>query len=150
MTWYRLVIQYLRVNDGVQKLRDVINWLRLSLTFVHISGYTLMHPSLTRPYLMTEAPLHTDIIHYENIPGFAVVRQNILRWGIVGYLSLCYTHLFLQFIVMTSHVVFPASLPLGSQVIAVPVNSSLSWHMNRLRDLSRDAYNVSYAWKLVW
>ncbi|TNN34052.1 VWFA and cache domain-containing protein 1 [Liparis tanakae] len=77
-----------------------------------------MHPSLTRPYLMTEPPLHTDIIHYENIPGFPVVRHNIL------------------------------SLPLGSQVIAVPVNSSLSWHTNRLRDNSRDAYNVSYAWKL--
>ena len=43
-------------------------------------GYTLMHPSLTRPYLMTEPPLHTDIIHYENIPGFPVVRDNILRW----------------------------------------------------------------------
>ncbi|TRY54000.1 hypothetical protein DNTS_015557 [Danionella cerebrum] len=91
-----------------------------SYTFlIDNKGYTLMHPSLTRPYLMTEAPLHTDIIHYENIPGFAAVRQNIL------------------------------SLPLGSQVIAVPVNSSLSWHMNRLRDPNRDAYNVSYAWKLV-
>lgn len=44
-----------------------------------LSGFTLMHPSLTRPYLMTEPPLHTDIIHYENIPGFAAVRQNILR-----------------------------------------------------------------------
>ncbi|MEQ2158069.1 hypothetical protein GOODEAATRI_008441, partial [Goodea atripinnis] len=41
------------------------------------------------------------------------------------------------------------TLPLGSQVIAVPVNSSLSWHTNRLRDNSKDAYNVSYAWKLV-
>lgn len=39
-----------------------------------------MHPSLTRPYLMTEPPLHTDIIHYENIPGFSAVRQNILRY----------------------------------------------------------------------
>lgn len=47
--------------------------------FECLSGYTLMHPSLTRPYLMTEAPLHTDIIHYENIPGFPAVRQNILR-----------------------------------------------------------------------
>uniref|UniRef100_A0A8B9HK27 VWFA and cache domain-containing protein 1 n=1 Tax=Astyanax mexicanus TaxID=7994 RepID=A0A8B9HK27_ASTMX len=91
-----------------------------SYTFlIDNKGYTLMHPSLTRPYLMTEAPLHTDIIHYENIPGFPAVRQNIL------------------------------SLPLGSQVIAVPINSSLSWHMNRLRDPSREAYNVSYAWKLV-
>ncbi len=68
----------------------------------YLSGYTLMHPSLTRPYLMTEAPLHTDIIHYENIPGFAAVRQNILRWGcmelqkdlgICSCLSLlCYLH----------------------------------------------------------
>lgn len=91
-----------------------------SYTFlIDNKGYTLMHPSLTRPYLMTEPPLHTDIIHYENIPGFPVVRQNIL------------------------------SLPLGSQVIGVPVNSSLSWHTNRLRDNSKDAYNVSYAWKLV-
>ncbi|KAM6962725.1 VWFA and cache domain-containing protein 1 [Aplochiton taeniatus] len=91
-----------------------------SYTFlIDNKGYTLMHPSLTRPYLMTEPPLHTDIIHYENIPGFPVVRQNIL------------------------------SLPLGSQVIAVPVNSSLSWHSNRLRDPWREAYNVSYAWKLV-
>ncbi|XP_031689523.1 VWFA and cache domain-containing protein 1 [Oncorhynchus kisutch] len=91
-----------------------------SYTFlIDNKGYTLMHPSLTRPYLMTEPPLHTDIIHYENIPGFPVVRDNILR------------------------------LPLGSQVIAVPTNSSLSWHTNRLRDPSREAYNVSYAWKLV-
>uniref|UniRef100_A0A8C5GRJ0 VWFA and cache domain-containing protein 1 n=1 Tax=Gouania willdenowi TaxID=441366 RepID=A0A8C5GRJ0_GOUWI len=91
-----------------------------SYTFlIDNKGYTLMHPSLTRPYLMTEPPLHTDIIHYENIPGFPVVRQNIL------------------------------SLPLGSQIIAVPANSSLSWHTNRLRDNSKDVYNVSYAWKLV-
>ncbi|XP_055076999.1 VWFA and cache domain-containing protein 1 isoform X2 [Periophthalmus magnuspinnatus] len=91
-----------------------------SYTFlIDNKGYTLMHPSLIRPYLMTEPPLHTDIIHYENIPGFPAVRQNIL------------------------------SLPLGSQIISVPVNSSLSWHMNRLRDNSKEAYNVSYAWKLV-
>ena len=41
-----------------------------------------MHPSLTRPYLLSEPPLHTDIIHYENIPKFELVRQNILRYGI--------------------------------------------------------------------
>ncbi|KAL1022783.1 hypothetical protein UPYG_G00032240 [Umbra pygmaea] len=91
-----------------------------SYTFlIDNKGYTLMHPSLTRPYLMKEPPLHTDIIHYENIPGFPAVRDNILR------------------------------LPLGSQVISVPTNSSLSWHTNRLRDPSKQAYNVSYAWKLV-
>lgn len=128
------------------------------LTFKYLPGYTLMHPSLTRPYLMTEAPLHTDIIHYENIPGFAAVRQNILRWVFMGFLFKKKQKpgylMLLQFPVvlawlLNSCCVLPVSLPLGSQVIAVPVNSSLSWHMNRLRDPSRDAYNVSYAWKLV-
>ncbi|XP_030874640.1 VWFA and cache domain-containing protein 1 [Leptonychotes weddellii] len=91
-----------------------------SYTFlIDDKGYTLMHPSLTRPYLLSEPPLHTDIIHYENIPKFELVRQNIL------------------------------SLPLGSQIIAVPVNSSLSWHINKLRATGKEAYNVSYAWKMV-
>ncbi|XP_044540527.1 VWFA and cache domain-containing protein 1-like, partial [Gracilinanus agilis] len=87
--------------------------------FLLVLGYTLMHPSLTRPYLLSEPPLHTDIIHYENIPKFELVRQNIL------------------------------SLPLGSQIITVPVNSSLSWHINKLRETGKEAYNVSYAWKMV-
>ena len=66
------------------------NSSRLSLLFDRLidctvsSGYTLMHPSLARPYLMSEPPLHTDIIHYENIPGFHAVRQNILRWASCG------------------------------------------------------------------
>ncbi|XP_023574065.1 VWFA and cache domain-containing protein 1 isoform X2 [Octodon degus] len=91
-----------------------------SYTFlIDNKGYTLMHPSLTRPYLLSEPPLHTDIIHYENIPKFELVRQNIL------------------------------SLPLGSQIISVPVNSSLSWHINKLREAGKEAYNVSYAWKMV-
>ncbi|XP_010603533.1 VWFA and cache domain-containing protein 1 [Fukomys damarensis] len=91
-----------------------------SYTFlIDDKGYTLMHPSLTRPYLLSEPPLHTDIIHYENIPKFELVRQNIL------------------------------SLPLGSQVISVPVNSSLSWHISKLREAGKETYNVSYAWKMV-
>ncbi|EGW01018.1 VWFA and cache domain-containing protein 1 [Cricetulus griseus] len=91
-----------------------------SYTFlIDDKGYTLMHPSLTRPYLLSEPPLHTDIIHYENIPKFELVRQNIL------------------------------SLPLGSRIITVPVNSSLSWHINKLRETGKEAYNVSYAWKMV-
>ncbi|XP_048395492.1 VWFA and cache domain-containing protein 1 isoform X2 [Stegostoma tigrinum] len=103
-------------------LEDVTYYRESSASYTFLidnKGYTLMHPSLTRPYLLTEPPLHTDIIHYENIPRFQLVRQNIL------------------------------SLPLGSQVITVPVNSSLSWHINRLRETSKEAYNVSYAWKLV-
>lgn len=43
-----------------------------SYTFlIDNKGYTLMHPSLTRPYLLSEPPLHTDIIHYENIPNLS-------------------------------------------------------------------------------
>uniref|UniRef100_A0A8C2NKA2 VWFA domain-containing protein n=1 Tax=Capra hircus TaxID=9925 RepID=A0A8C2NKA2_CAPHI len=47
------------------------------------------------------------------------------------------------------HSVCQCSLPLGSQIIAVPVNSSLSWHINKLRETGKEAYNVSYAWKMV-
>lgn len=57
---------------------NLILFLRDNYESTVFLGYTLMHPSLTRPYLMTEPPLHTDIIHYENIPGFSAVRQNIL------------------------------------------------------------------------
>ncbi|CAB1332223.1 unnamed protein product [Coregonus sp. 'balchen'] len=135
-----MILTYALMNEGVTGLKELAflrdlaeqNSLKYgvpnrsalpvvkgSMMVLNQLSYTLMHPSLTRPYLMTEPPLHTDIIHYENIPGFPVVRDNILR------------------------------LPLGSQVIAVPTNSSLSWHTNRLRDPSREAYNVSYAWKLV-
>ncbi|KAG9469617.1 hypothetical protein GDO78_020064 [Eleutherodactylus coqui] len=47
-----------------------------SYTFlIDNKGYTLMHPSLTRPYLLVEPPLHTDIIHYENIPKFSLVQD---------------------------------------------------------------------------
>uniref|UniRef100_A0A8C7CJB0 Cache domain containing 1 n=1 Tax=Oncorhynchus kisutch TaxID=8019 RepID=A0A8C7CJB0_ONCKI len=90
-------------------------------------------------------PLHTDIIHYENIPGGVFnFFLNVLQFT-------------LGVIVRTVLIVVanpPASLcqlqsAPGHQVIAVPTNSSLSWHTNRLRDPSREAYNVSYAWKLV-
>lgn len=47
------------------------------------------------------------------------------------------------------HSVSWCSLPLGSQIISVPVNSSLSWHLNKLRESGKEAYNVSYAWKMV-
>ncbi|XP_042191042.1 VWFA and cache domain-containing protein 1 [Callorhinchus milii] len=103
-------------------LEDVTYYQDSSASYTFLidnKGYTLMHPSLTRPYLLTEPPLHTDIIHYENIPWFQPVRHNIL------------------------------SLPLGSQIIMVPVNSSLSWHINRLRDTRPLTYTVSYAWKLI-
>ncbi|XP_075930052.1 VWFA and cache domain-containing protein 1 isoform X1 [Petromyzon marinus] len=87
---------------------------------INTKGYTVMHPSLVRPIQQREPPLHTDVLHYENVPGFALVRYNML------------------------------SLPLGSQTITVPANASLSWHASRLRDTGRTgAYNVSYAWKLV-
>ena len=43
------------------------------------SGYTIMHPSFTRPIKTNIQPMHTDIWHYENVQGFEEVRSNILR-----------------------------------------------------------------------
>lgn len=56
---------------------------------------------------------------------------------------------FLIFNKMLDVVCCQHSLPLGSQIITVPVNSSLSWHVNKLREIGKEAYNVSYAWKMV-
>ncbi|XP_022246418.1 VWFA and cache domain-containing protein 1-like isoform X1 [Limulus polyphemus] len=47
--------------------------------FVDESGMTLMHPSFPRPMFMEEQPLHTDIQHLENQPGFQRIRRDILR-----------------------------------------------------------------------
>lgn len=46
---------------------------------VNVNGYTIMHPSFTRPIKTNLQPMHTDIWHYENVQGFEEVRSNILR-----------------------------------------------------------------------
>ncbi|CAN8010542.1 unnamed protein product [Ixodes pacificus] len=46
---------------------------------VEQSGVAIMHPSLTKPTLVSEQPMHTDILHLENRPGFQVVRQDLLN-----------------------------------------------------------------------
>ena len=38
-----------------------------------------MHPTFTRPIKTNMQPMHTDIWHFENVPGFEDVRSNILR-----------------------------------------------------------------------
>jgi len=44
-----------------------------------LTGYTIMHPSFTRPIKTSLQPMHTDIWHFENVPGFEDVRSNMLR-----------------------------------------------------------------------
>lgn len=44
-----------------------------------IIGYTLMHPSLSRPTVAYEQPMATDIKYLENKPGFDEVREEILQ-----------------------------------------------------------------------
>jgi len=109
-------------------------------------------PSCTR-----HSPVHTWWLKLHSIRTSSTMRTS---QGLLLYVKISSGEcswdfqLLLQFAVLfawllSSCYLLLISLPLGSQVIAVPVNSSLSWHMNRLRDPSRDAYNVSYAWKLV-
>ena len=46
---------------------------------INDKGYTIMHPTFTRPIKTNIQPMHTDIWHYENVPGFESVRSNMLR-----------------------------------------------------------------------
>lgn len=47
--------------------------------FINKEGYTLMHPSLSRPTFAYEQPMATDIKYLENKPGFDAVREQILQ-----------------------------------------------------------------------
>lgn len=42
-------------------------------------GYTMAHPSLTKPIKMTEPPLFANIQHFERAIGFSNVRESMLR-----------------------------------------------------------------------
>ncbi|KAL4236844.1 VWFA and cache domain-containing protein 1 [Mactra antiquata] len=46
---------------------------------INVNGYTIMHPSFTRPIKTNLQPMHTDIWHFENVAGFEDVRINMLR-----------------------------------------------------------------------
>ncbi|ELT96782.1 hypothetical protein CAPTEDRAFT_225126 [Capitella teleta] len=42
-------------------------------------GYVVMHKSLPRPYLMRVQPMHTEVSHFEQVPGFESVLRRILK-----------------------------------------------------------------------
>ncbi|GAB1599475.1 VWFA and cache domain-containing protein 1-like isoform X3 [Argonauta hians] len=46
---------------------------------INTDGYTIMHPSFSRPIRTRLQPMHTDIRHFENVPNFAEIREAILR-----------------------------------------------------------------------
>lgn len=69
----------LHMEDLVQDI-TYFNQADNSYAFmINEDGYTIMHPSFTRPIKTNLQPMHTDIWHFENIPGFEDVRSNILR-----------------------------------------------------------------------
>lgn len=44
-----------------------------------VAGYTVMHPSFTRPVKTDVQPMHTDIWHFENNEGFARIRSDMIK-----------------------------------------------------------------------
>ncbi|XP_070564445.1 VWFA and cache domain-containing protein 1-like [Ptychodera flava] len=42
-------------------------------------GYTLQHPTLPRPCFVNYQPMHADISHFEQVPGFSKIRQSLLN-----------------------------------------------------------------------
>ena len=44
-----------------------------------VAGYTIQHPAFQRPLRTNLQPMHTDIRHFEQHPGFDTVRRTILR-----------------------------------------------------------------------
>lgn len=59
--------------------------------FINKEGYTLMHPSLSRPTFAYEQPMATDIKYLENKPGFDEVRERMIRDN-VGSTVLTFQH----------------------------------------------------------
>ncbi|XP_014679119.1 PREDICTED: VWFA and cache domain-containing protein 1-like [Priapulus caudatus] len=56
------------------------NEVQTSYAFmVDAHGYTIMHPSFTRPLHTAKQPMHTDILHVENKPGFKKIRARLLH-----------------------------------------------------------------------
>ena len=46
---------------------------------INSEGYTIMHPSFTRPIKTNIQPMHTDIWHFENNDGFARIRSDMIN-----------------------------------------------------------------------
>ncbi|KAH3694838.1 hypothetical protein DPMN_082279 [Dreissena polymorpha] len=71
------------------------------------TGYTIMHPTFMRPIKTSMQPMHTDIWHFENVPGFEKVRSNMLRHP-DGEMNMTVRQFYNQSGVVTSQDVFYA------------------------------------------
>lgn len=61
---------------------DIVYFSRSPDTYsflVEKSGVAIVHPALSKPSSMSEQPMHTDILHLENRPGFHTLRQDLLN-----------------------------------------------------------------------
>ncbi|XP_077499250.1 LOW QUALITY PROTEIN: VWFA and cache domain-containing protein 1 [Amblyomma americanum] len=61
---------------------DIVYFSRSPDTYsflVEKSGVAVVHPSLSKPSSVSEQPMHTDILHLENRPGFHALRQDLLN-----------------------------------------------------------------------
>ncbi|ESO86641.1 hypothetical protein LOTGIDRAFT_128750, partial [Lottia gigantea] len=68
----------LHVEDIVQDV-TYYNQDGQSYSFiVTVDGFTIMHPSFSRPIRTNIQPMHTDIRHFENVNGFELIRRSIL------------------------------------------------------------------------
>ncbi|WAR23918.1 CAHD1-like protein [Mya arenaria] len=71
-------LPYIDVADGALTMSISMACLNNKRP-IGVSGYTIMHPTFTRPVKTNIQPMHTDIWHFENVPGFEEVRSNMLR-----------------------------------------------------------------------
>ncbi|XP_074642229.1 VWFA and cache domain-containing protein 1-like [Tubulanus polymorphus] len=69
----------LHVGDAVEDVTYYENDKMAYSFLINTDGYTIMHPSLARPVKSQRQPMHTDILQFENYPGFESIRNNMLR-----------------------------------------------------------------------
>jgi len=53
--------------------------IKMNVHIIFLTGYTIMHPSFTRPIKTNIQPMHTDIWHFENNDGFARIRSDMIK-----------------------------------------------------------------------
>ncbi|KAE8746531.1 hypothetical protein FOCC_FOCC006765 [Frankliniella occidentalis] len=69
----------LSLSEVVENITYFNTYAKSYSFFINKEGYTLMHPSLSRPTFSYEQPMATDIKYLENKPGFDSVREKILN-----------------------------------------------------------------------
>ncbi|XP_060082073.1 VWFA and cache domain-containing protein 1-like [Ylistrum balloti] len=68
----------LHMEDIVQDM-TYLDGEQAYLFLINTEGYTLMHPSFSRPIKTHLQPMHTDIWHFENMDGFVKIRSDMLN-----------------------------------------------------------------------